>query len=129
VRVAGKRSSGPEVTTLIIDSNMVDDLSLDLPTSESLQTSWLVNPTAFISPSVKDIPTLSSGDSVSFCLQCDGEGAIFTHAKINEETPEGLMKTEKLKKGLFDLLHEDCSNQGSRRFREILFSIQSRGSV
>jgi hypothetical protein len=89
VRVAEERSSSPEVTTLIIDSNMVDDLSLDLPTSESLQTSWLVNPTAFISPSFKDIPTLSSGDSVSFCLQCDGEGAIFTHAKINEETPEG----------------------------------------
>ena len=85
MRVAGKRSSGLEVTTLIIDSNMVDDLSLDFPTSESLHTSWLVNPTAFISPSVKDIPTLSSGDSVSFCLQCDGEGAIFTHAKINEE--------------------------------------------
>ena len=38
-------------------------------------------------------------------------------------------KTKRLQKGLFDLLHEDCSNQGSRRFREILFLIQSRGSV
>jgi len=94
---AGKRSSCPEVTTLpisIIDSNMVDVLSLDLPTSESLQTSWMVDPTAFISPSVKDIPTLSSGDSVSFGLQCEGEGAISTHAKIKKGMSDEHVKAE-----------------------------------
>jgi len=34
------------------------------------------------------------------------EKKILSKLKENEETPEGLMKAEKLKKGLFDLLHE-----------------------
>ena len=80
----GKISSGPDLTTLpisIIDSNMVNILSLYLATSETLQTSWMVEPTVFISSSDNNIPILSDGNSVSFSLQFEGEGVISTHAK------------------------------------------------
>ena len=67
----GKISFGLEVTAFpisIIDSNMVNILSPNLATSETLQTSWMVEPTVFISSSDNDIPTLSDGNSVSFSL-------------------------------------------------------------
>jgi len=93
----GTRSSGPEVTTLpisIIDTNMINVLSFDLPTSETLQTAWMVEPTAFIPSSVKDTPTVSSGNSVSFSPQFEGEGAISTHARIKKGMSDEHVKAE-----------------------------------
>lgn len=93
----GKISSGPDLTTLpisIIDSNMVNILSPDLATSETLQTSWIVEPTVFISSSDNNIPILSDGNSVSFSLQFEGEGAISTHEKIKKGMSDEHVKAE-----------------------------------
>ena len=54
----------------------------------------MVEPTVFISSSDNDIPTLSSGNSVSFSLQFEGQGDFSTHEKIKKGMSDEHVKAD-----------------------------------